>query len=707
MRKIMIRRSFLLLSVILVLFNTGCVKETYNMNMLSKEAHLSPTLAISAVKGDVSLSDMVKTNDTVIFDQNNLVKIVFKKDSVIDMKMSDFYDLSNMVSYSDTYILGELALAPFQYTNGFTLKEISSNFALPLKAQFLLLDDGAPHLFPPFPSTDLGEKTFSFTNFENAVFSSGFIDISVTNNLTAPLNSINVGIFNTSGHAAIGSAVTIPAIAPGQTQTASVNLSGQTVTNSIIAAIVLSGSPGTTTPVLIDLNNSNIQVTLKGRDLLAKSGRVIIPEQPVTSYNNKDTVSFDPGSGIEIDILKILTGNFSYKFQSSCALKGSFDITLPSVLRAGIPFKESITVNPNSITNGTLPVNNTVFDLGTDPGQPYNRVPMETSIFVKSDGLMVNFNSTDKIKFDLRLPGPVFDYIKGYFGQQVQSITPDSIDLDIKEILDHITGSFLISSPSITINYSNSFALPVQVTLNAAGIKKAETVNLDLSPFLLTYPAAPAVRDVSASYVVDKSNSSLPELISMPPEYIRFSGSAKMNPAGNDGLRNNYVFDKSRFIGSLEFEIPLDFRMNNLQFTDTVDNFIKNDNTSSNSSLKPEDIEFLRVDVSAKNGFPLGASLQMSLYDTVNHVIKSTVNATDILKPAPVDGNGKATAATETSTSIEFTSEFFKSINTADQIIFRFTLNTTDNGTKDVRIYSDYRIDFKAALVVKPDIKLK
>ena len=70
MRKIMLKQSFLFISTILALLITGCIKETYNMKMLSKEAHLSPILAISAVKGDISFSDVVKTNDTVVFDQN-------------------------------------------------------------------------------------------------------------------------------------------------------------------------------------------------------------------------------------------------------------------------------------------------------------------------------------------------------------------------------------------------------------------------------------------------------------------------------------------------------------------------------------------------------------------------------------------------------------------------------------------------------------
>jgi hypothetical protein len=695
MRKIMIRRSFLFISVIMVLSTTGCIKETYDMKKLSKKAHLTPTMAISAIKGDISLSDIVKSNDTVVFDQNNFVKIIFKKDSVLDLKMADFYDLNNMVSFSQAYTLGNLSLAPFQATVGYTLNQI------------IALNDGSPHPFPAFGSTDLGEKTFSFTNFENAVFKSGFLDISIKNNLNASLYSITMNLYNTGGHTTIVSGVTIPPISAGQTGTYSIDLTDKAVTNSIIAAIVLSGSPGNSTPVLIGLNNSNIQVTIQGRDMKVKSGRVILPTQTISSLDNKDTITVNLGSGVELDELKITTGNLSYHILKQSTLTISLTISMPSALSGVTPVSKLINIGTGSQFDGSISFDNTIVDLGTDPLQPFNRVPLEYSISVSSTG-MVNFNATDEIRLDLKLLNPVFDYVKGYFGQKIETIDPDTLNLEIEDILSHITGTFRISSPSIKINYSNSFAIPIQITFNATGKRKAETVNLGLMPFTLTYPVAPANRDVSASYAINNSNSLLSELISMPPEEIRFSGTAKMNPSGNDGQRNNYVFGNSRFLGSLEVEVPMEFRINNLQFTDTLDNFL-DDEGSSDNPVKPENFELLRVDINAKNGFPLGVSLKMSLYDSMTNKIKSSVNATGILEPAPVDINGrvKPGEVTETSTSIEFTKEFFSSINKADKIIFQFTLNTTGNGSKDVKIYSDYRIDFNAALVVKPDINLK
>jgi hypothetical protein len=180
-----------------------------------------------------------------------------------------------------------------------------------------------------------------------------------------------------------------------------------------------------------------------------------------------------------------------------------------------------------------------------------------------------------------------------------------------------------------------------------------------------------------------------------------------MNPLGNTTPpRGNYIFGNSRFLGSLEFEVPMEFRINNLHFADTVDNFLKNDDPDNESSFGPEDIQYLKVLIKAKNRFPLGVAVEMSSYDSVTEK-KATVSAANLLKPALVDNNGRVTEAVESTTEIEITSAFWNSVSSADQIIFSFTLNTTDNTTKDVRIYSDYNIDFSASLIIKPEFSFK
>jgi len=490
---------------------------------------------------------------------------------------------------------------------------------------------------------------------------------------------------------------------------ASINLTNQTVSNSLKVAAILSGSPGNTTPVLISLANSGIQITVKGRDLKVKSGRIIVPAQPLTNFDNKDTMTFNPGAGIEVDELKMLAGSLSYHIQSTAPLSASLSFKIPSSKRNNIPINETIPVPSGANVNGTITLTNSFFDLGDDPKKPYNRLAVEYAIDINAGSALVNFNETNEIKMDMQLLNPSFDYLKGYFGQQTETIDPGTMNLDIKDILRNITGTMLISNPSIKFNYLNSFAVPAEFTLNASAKRNTQTVNLALTPAtynLLTPVGAPVTRDIAGVIAINKTNSALPALISLPPEEIVFSGSAKMNPAGDPThLRNNYVFGDSRFLGSVEVEVPLEFRFNNLQFTDTIDNFLKDTGGADDSPVKPEDFKLLRIDLTAKNGFPMGVSIKMKLYDPVTKTVKSTIDATDLLKPATVDASGKVTASVESITKLEFTREFFSMVNKADEVIIQFTLNTTGNGAGDVKIYSDYNIEFNAALVVKPEIK--
>jgi hypothetical protein len=702
MKNIMIRKLFLFTLILIVFLANGCI-ETYDMNRLSGKVQLTPSFAISAIKGDISLSDIVKSNDTVVFDQEKFVKLIFKKDSVINLKMDDLYDLNNMVSFNQSYILGDLSIDPFQVEANYSLDQIRTRLGNPYYTIFGNLD-GETASFPPFPSINLGKIPFPvISNFENAVFKSGILIISITNNLAAPLKPISVKLFNSVNNSPIGDEVIINTIQAGQTQSDSISLTDQAVTNSIYAEVILSGSNGNTTANPINLDNDNIKITILGRNLKVKSGRVLLPENSLTPVSDSEIITFDPGSGIEIDELKIDTGYLSYHIQKPSSLTSSLTISLPTAFRNNSPFSEVINFGPGSVLDGMMSLNNTFIDMGTDPDQPYNKIPY--SILVSSSG-MVDFKSTDELKIELKLLNPVFNYVKGYFGKIVEGIEPDSLDLEIEEVLNHITGEFLISSPSIKINYSNSFAIPIQVKLEATGRRETRTVNLGLAPFIIDYPDAPSSRDITASFMVDKSNSSLPALISLPPEVIIFSGSATANPSGS-GQRNNYVFSNSRFLGSLEIEVPMEFRMNNLQFTDTVDNFMQSDNGDTDNHFVAENFGLLRLDIKAKNGFPLGASLKIILYDELSQSVKSYVEATDLISPAPVNNDGKASGVAETNTKVEFTREFFSSVNKADRIIFQFTLNTTGNGSDDVKIYSDYRIDFNAALVIKPDMIFK
>jgi len=112
------------------------------------------------------------------------------------------------------------------------------------------------------------------------------------------------------------------------------------------------------------------------------------------------------------------------------------------------------------------------------------------------------------------------------------------------------------------------------------------------------------------------------------------------------------------------------------------------------------------MDFYIENGFPLGGDITMSLYNSVTGTIIEQLITSDVFKPADVDNTGKVIAPKVHKSFIELTPDFISSVEEADRIIFDFTLYTTDQGTRDVKIYSDYNILFKAALSFKANIQL-
>jgi hypothetical protein len=146
----------------------------------------------------------------------------------------------------------------------------------------------------------------------------------------------------------------------------------------------------------------------------------------------------------------------------------------------------------------------------------------------------------------------------------------------------------------------------------------------------------------------------------------------------------------------------MEFRIANLQLSDTIDNFLATDPGEDDPLQDLEELQFILY---MENGFPLGVSVMIELYDSTSMTVLETIDTGELFTAAPVDAEGRVTEPGTGTADIDFTRSFLDATQQADRMIFTFTLNTTDNGTKDVRIYSDYGILFKAAVRLKAGLQ--
>ncbi len=513
--------TIVLLSLLLL---SSCVKETYDMDRLSGEAALNPGLVMSAVKGEVRLSDIVEPNDTLIFD-NELLKLVFRKDSLINFGLDDFY------------------------------------------------------------------TSFPGASFEN----------------------------------------TVPVIS-----------------HSL--------------PVIYD------------------------------------TLNIDPGEDIKLKSMKVTDGQLSYSFTSWCSFDTRINLSASSVETGGTALDVTIDIAADGVTSGVIDLDDALISFDADTEQPYNRLPLQYEIEVVDEP--AGYSISDSLRIFVEFEEPDFDYLTGYFGNYTEEMERETLDLGMEELFSRLSGSIHISDPSITVNYLNSFGMPMRVNAELKGMNDEEEVELERDPVDLDHPTGPDNRDISSSFIIDRDNSSLPELISMLPYEIEFFGSAAVNPGGE--TLGNIIFSDSRFIAGMEVEVPMEFRIANLQLSDTVDNFMASEPEEDNPL---QDLEELEFSLYMENGFPLGVSVMIELYDSTSMTVLETIDTGELFTAAPVNAEGRVTEPGTGTVDIEFSRSFLDATQQADNIIFTFTLNTTDSGTRDVRIYSDYSILFKAAARLKAGLK--
>jgi len=416
--------------------------------------------------------------------------------------------------------------------------------------------------------------------------------------------------------------------------------------------------------------------------------------------NVNETIVVNPGDGIKHKKMSVVSGALGYTITSGCNFDTEIHLSFTSITSGAGILTKVITVAEGTTVSGNIGLSGRIINFDTDAVNPYNRIPVTYSIYALGSPGVISDNNID---ISLTFSEPEFDYAKGYFGLREETGTDiEAIETGMEELFSKLTGSIYFSNPSITVDYQNSFGMPLRVVADITGENEEEAIQLSLDPVDLDYPVSETERSVSSTFVINRDNSNLPDIVSILPELIYFGGSATSNPEGETG-EDNIVFTDSRFNADIEFSVPFEFRTSKIQFSDTTDNFLI-DNDSGESLL--DLVSWLRLDFFIENGFPLGGDVTLSLYDSVNETIINEVSTDEMFKPAGVDASGRVTSPEIHNSSVELKQDFISAVKMADMVIFKFTLYTTDLGSKDVKIYSDYSILFKAGLSFTANIKL-
>lgn len=277
----------------------------------------------------------------------------------------------------------------------------------------------------------------------------------------------------------------------------------------------------------------------------------------------------------------------------------------------------------------------------------------------------------------------------------------ESGSLDIPFYSDHPElAAVKFADPRINVFSVNSAGIPFVVELHdvtATGLDgSSKTLEFyEGHPFVVPGPdLANLGGSVSEEFHVNRETSNFNELLALAPSSLSYS--VRGSTQQGTGDESHFTLDTSRLMIEAEFMLPLDLRATSVAMEDTLG--FEWDEEGIDTSLILE----ANLSVSTVNELPLKLDLQVYLMDAYYEVMDSLFTDEQvILAASEVDGDGKLLNAGEESNTAFFPPEKLEKLGEVRYLLIQARVNTAEEGNRDVKVYSQYSLDFDLSLLAR------
>jgi hypothetical protein len=420
------------------------------------------------------------------------------------------------------------------------------------------------------------------------------------------------------------------------------------------------------------------------------------------SFNTDYQFTFN--NGAILDTINFNGGQLNINVTSSITDTGRIIIQIPSLTKGVNIFQETFVFKntTGSVFIDTSYLNGYSLQTTTIGGNP-NQIPVNYTVILGSTNTP---QAAQSINVSIGFKKLSYQSLFGYLGQYSLVNYTGFYQFNFFNNLGN--SNIILADPRFNIIFSNSFGLPVSVTLNKVytlSTKTNQPVPLNFNPSINPiYIASPKNINQTATSKdsIDTINCpNLSQSLAIYPQYLYYGINATANPAGKT---HNFVSDSSRLSISLGFEIPLNLKSTPYATADTLGGFLL--------SQLPDTGNINQVIIKCVfiNGMPFDLNTQVILCDSVKGKfipIDTVINfaQTPNVGSASVIA-GKVTKPTERTILINFSDhkriQKLKNVNCA---IINANFSTIGGGKTFVKFYSYYRLNFylraDVSLIVK------
>ena len=582
------------------------------------------------------------------------------------------YRMANVRAYDTgltaSFNLKKLKLSDQTIVQQITLGQINPVFKLLNGQTAEIPEQNQGNLAP----VDIDASAF----FETATLDSGFLDISIANNLPVNVKLVVFELTNAGDNTQVAydSFSNIPM---NGSVTKRIDLKDKTVTKQLKGSIKRLTTEASNGTVLIDAN--------KGVDLKLTVSQ-LRPRYAIAAFPSQNVIEQDEGltvfmGGAEVKYFKAKAGNLKIHLVSTIQEDMTMYFEIPSATKNGVVLSSVVKLpaakpGGSSTRDEFFDLTNYLIDFrGKNPNvkDTVNTFHQILIVRLDSSGRKVAIGLKDSIRLDYRMESLIPDYAIGYMGQSLTQTGDQKAPFDLFKGLN---GDFKFKDFKVSLVVKNGIGADGRVKINSLKGENIFTKNalaLNATPLnndiLITSP--PFVRDAytESEIVLDAGNSNIKQFMENLPQMLDYNLDMEVNPNGNVSLYKDFVFDNSRVDIFLKVEAPASFSMGEFTLRDTQGIDLK---TMGDVSR----IKSAKMDVRVRNTFPLGAKLQMNLLDDqLNYLESLDIDPKDqIIEACAVDAKGYPLDAVETVFTLGLGKEKMAALKSAKFIAITTTL---------------------------------
>ncbi len=284
-----------------------------------------------------------------------------------------------------------------------------------------------------------------------------------------------------------------------------------------------------------------------------------------------------------------------------------------------------------------------------------------------------------------------FSRLYGSIGQKL--VAPDTDTIQVLLFNNSLSsGSFSLVNASMAINISNSFGVPIRANFEKLQgySPNSQTPIIPITSPIFNNPLPINTpqqigQSANSSILLTSSNSNILDALGNMPKYLIYKVDALSNPPPPSVQMQNFIQDSSRFKLDVDINLPLEGKLKDLLFQDTI----------QFKFIDVDELESLGLKLFFNNGFPIETKVQVYFADDSGQVLDSLLQDPVVLASGNVGADGRVTSPTIKVSEINYPEEKIQRLKQVRKIYVRAAASTYDNGNKNVKIYSDYRLDLK------------